>query len=184
MVTIVTVSRSSQSPITLTSFTLTSSTIIQSIHAQLPRRRVKPSRQRCTLVTPPAKGDLIRCLWSSVSWFIGCWMHRAPPAFDELCGLYSRKANIVRIQCIPIASDDGLGGVVMPEGYYWHDRYTHRLTRRIVRVKVVAQVRTKCFHRDSPLRSSSRSQPSFYFGTSLVKSLEPDVVDDILRVKA
>jgi hypothetical protein len=54
-----------QSPITLTS-----STTIQSIHAQLPRRRAEPSRQPCTLVTPPAKGDLIRCLWSSVSWFM------------------------------------------------------------------------------------------------------------------
>jgi hypothetical protein len=43
-------------------------------------------------------------------------MHRAAPAFDELCGLYFRKAKIVKIQCIPILSDDGLGGVEMPEG--------------------------------------------------------------------
>jgi hypothetical protein len=44
-------------------------------------------------------------------------MHRAAPAYGELCGLYIRKAKIVKIQCIPIASDDGLGWVEMPEGY-------------------------------------------------------------------
>jgi len=30
----------------------------------------------------------------------------------------------------------------MGEEYQWHDRYTHSPTRRIVRVEVVAQVRT------------------------------------------
>jgi hypothetical protein len=40
-------------------------------------------------------------------------MHRAAPAYDELRGLYFRKAKIVKVQCIPIASDDGLGGVEM-----------------------------------------------------------------------
>jgi hypothetical protein len=44
-------------------------------------------------------------------------MHRAAPAYGKLCELYFRKAEIVKIQCIPIASDDGLGGVEMPEGY-------------------------------------------------------------------
>jgi hypothetical protein len=39
-------------------------------------------------------------------------MHRAAPAYDELCGKYFRKAKmpVVEIQCIPIASDDGLSG--------------------------------------------------------------------------
>ncbi|KAF8494820.1 hypothetical protein F5888DRAFT_1635772 [Russula emetica] len=45
-----------------------------------------------------------------------------------------------KIQCIPIASDDGLGGVEMPGGYQWQDRYTHSPTRRISRVEVVTQV--------------------------------------------
>jgi hypothetical protein len=49
-----------------------------------------------------------------------------------------------KTQRIPITSDDGLGGVEIPEGYQWDDGYTHSLTRRILRVDVVAhlQVRT------------------------------------------
>lgn len=44
-------------------------------------------------------------------------MHRAAPAYDELCGLYFRKAKIVKIQCIPIASDDGAWRGGDAEGY-------------------------------------------------------------------
>ena len=64
--------------------------------------------------------------------------HRAARDYDELCQLCFRKATI---QCILI--DDGLGGVrEMAEGYQWHDRYTVSPTRRIVRVEVLAEVRT------------------------------------------
>jgi hypothetical protein len=37
-------------------------------------------------------------------------MHRAAPTYDVLCGLCFRKMKIVKIQYIPIALDDGLGG--------------------------------------------------------------------------
>ena len=38
---------------------------------------------------------------------------RSVPRYEELCGLYFRKAKIlVKIQCIPIASDDGLRGCI------------------------------------------------------------------------
>ena len=93
-----------------------------------------------TLAHTAARGDLLRLYdlprhssWEDVK------KHRAARAYDELCRLCIKKA---KIQCILI--DDGLGGVKeMAEGYQWHDRYTHSPTRRIVRVEVVAEVRTQ-----------------------------------------
>ena len=98
-----------------------------------------------TLAHTAARGNLIQLYdlprhasWEDVK------KHRAARKYDELCRLCFRKA---KIQCILI--DDGLGGVKeMAEGYQWHDRYTHSPTRRIVRVEVVAEVRTYC-HRQS-----------------------------------
>ena len=93
-----------------------------------------------TLAHTAARGDLLRLYdlprhssWEDIK------KHRAARAYDELCRLCIKKA---KIQCILI--NDGLGGVKeMAEGYRWHNRYTHSPTRRIVRVEVVAEVRTQ-----------------------------------------
>ena len=82
--------------------------------------------------------------------------HRAALSYDELCRVCFRKA---KIQCVLI--DDGLGGVKeMGEVYQWHDRYTHSPTRRIVRVEVVAEVR-------SITTSSSSANYRLFSGDSL-----------------
>jgi hypothetical protein len=92
-----------------------------------------------TLAHAAARRDLVQLYdlprhasWEDVK------RYRATRAYDKLCRLCFNNA---KIQCILI--DDGLGGVKeMAEGYQWHDRYTASPTRRIVRVEVVAQVRT------------------------------------------
>ena len=102
-----------------------------------------------TLAHTTARGNLIKLYdlpyhasWEDVK------RHRAARAYDDLCRLCFEKA---KIQCILI--DDGLGGVKeMAEGYRWHDRYTHSPTRRIVRVEVVAEVRTQYPRQVSSLR--------------------------------
>jgi len=56
--------------------------------------------------------------------------------YGDLCKMCLEPTNI---QCILI--DDGLGGVKeFAEDYKWHDKYTHSLTKRIVRVEIVAEV--------------------------------------------
>jgi hypothetical protein len=108
-----------------------------------------------TLAHTAARGNLIQLydLPRNASWE-DIKKHRAARTYDDLCRLCFRKA---KIQCILI--DDGLGGVKeMAEGYQWHDRYMHSPTRRIVRVEVVAQVRTWYHHQSLTTPAACRSR--------------------------
>ncbi|SRR6266446_135756 len=119
-----------------------------------------------TLAHTTARGNLTQLydldLAHHVSWE-DVKRHRAVLSYDELCRLCFRKA---KIQCILI--DDGLGGVKEMGGeYQWHDRYTHSPTRRIVRVEVLAQVRTWYHHKLSSLQLLVRKNYRFILGRHL-----------------
>ncbi|KAF8498198.1 hypothetical protein F5888DRAFT_229797 [Russula emetica] len=77
-----------------------------------------------------------------------------------------------RIQRLLIALDDELGGVEMPEGYQWHDRYTYSPTRRISPILARGSCRSGASRRE---RLEAGTKDSKVAGFKSVACLRPEL---------